>query len=55
MLALAAEGRTGPQIAAQLNVSPSTVKTHLEHIYDKLGVGDRAGAVAMALRSGLLE
>jgi DNA-binding CsgD family transcriptional regulator/PAS domain-containing protein len=55
VLALAAEGRTGPQIAALLSVSPSTVKSHLEHNYDKLGVGDRAGAVATALRSGLLE
>jgi ATP/maltotriose-dependent transcriptional regulator MalT len=54
VLTLAAEGLSGPQIAEQLFVSPSTVKTHLEHIYDKLGVGDRAAAVATALRSGLV-
>jgi PAS domain S-box-containing protein len=54
VLALAAEGFSGPQIAEQLFVSPSTVKTHLEHIYDKLGVGDRAAAVATALRTGLV-
>ncbi|MDA0161350.1 LuxR C-terminal-related transcriptional regulator [Solirubrobacter ginsenosidimutans] len=54
VLTLAAEGYSGPQIAEELFVSPSTVKTHLEHIYDKLGVGDRAAAVATALRTGLV-
>jgi PAS domain S-box-containing protein len=54
VLTLAAEGYSGPRIAEQLFVSPSTVKTHLEHIYDKLGVGDRAAAVAIALRTGLV-
>lgn len=55
VLRLAAEGRSGPEIARQLVVSPSTVKTHFEHIYEKLGVGDRAGAVAHALRAGMIE
>lgn len=55
VLRLAAEGRSGPEIARQLVVSPSTIKTHFEHIYEKLGVGDRAGAVAYALRTGLIE
>jgi two-component system nitrate/nitrite response regulator NarL len=54
VLNLAAEGYSGPQIAEQLFLSPSTVKTHLEHIYEKLGVGDRASAVATALRTGLV-
>jgi PAS domain S-box-containing protein len=54
VLNLAAEGCSGPQIAERLFVSPSTVKTHLEHIYEKLGVGDRASAVATALRTGLV-
>jgi two-component system nitrate/nitrite response regulator NarL len=36
-------------------VSPSTVKTHFENIYEKLGVGDRAAAVAHALRIGLIS
>src|SRR3954469_21854739 len=55
VLRLAAAGQSGPQIAEQLVVSPSTVKTHFENIYEKLGVGDRAGAVAHALRLGLIE
>ena len=54
VLQLAAEGRSGPQIAERLVVSPSTIKTHFENIYEKLGVGDRAGAVAYALRIGLI-
>jgi DNA-binding CsgD family transcriptional regulator len=55
VLRLAAEGRSGPKIAAELFVSPSTVKTHFEHIYEKLGVADRAAAVAHALRVGLIR
>jgi PAS domain S-box-containing protein len=55
ILAMAAEGNTGPAIAQELFLSPSTVKTHFEHIYEKLGVGDRAAAVALALRSGLIR
>lgn len=54
VLTLAVEGLSGPQIAERLFVSPSTIKTHLEHIYDKLGVGDRAAAVATAIRTGLI-
>ena len=55
VLKLAAEGHSGPQIAERLFVSPTTVKTHFEHIYEKLGVGDRAAAVAHALRSGVIS
>jgi DNA-binding CsgD family transcriptional regulator len=55
VLRLAAEGRSGPEIARHLVVSPSTIKTHFEHIYEKLGVGDRAAAVAYALRAGIIE
>jgi PAS domain S-box-containing protein len=55
VLSLAAEGHSGPQIAERLVVSPATVKTHFEHIYEKLGVGDRAAAVAHALRTGLIR
>jgi DNA-binding CsgD family transcriptional regulator len=54
VLELAAEGRTGPSIAEDLFVSPATVRTHFEHIYEKLGVGDRAAAVARAMRLGLI-
>jgi PAS domain S-box-containing protein len=55
VLWLAAEGRRGPEIAAALVVSPATVKTHFENIYAKLGVRDRAGAVALALRAGIID
>ena len=55
VLRLAAEGNTGPEIAGSLVVSPATVKTHFEHIYEKLGVSDRAAAVAHAMRTGLID
>lgn len=54
ILVLAAEGLTGRRIAEQLEISPATVKTHLENIFRKLGVGDRTSAVAQALRGGLI-
>jgi DNA-binding CsgD family transcriptional regulator len=54
VLELAAEGRPGPVIAEELVISPATVRTHFEHIYAKLSVRDRAGAVAKALRLGLI-
>ena len=50
-----ARGLTGPQIAAELHVSPSTVKTHLQRLYERLGVSDRAAAVAEGMRRGLIE
>lgn len=55
VLRLASEGHSGPGIAEQLVLSPATVRTHFEHIYEKLGVGDRAAAVAHALRTGLIR
>jgi PAS domain S-box-containing protein len=55
ILKLAADGLTTPEIAARLVVERSTVKTHFEHIYGKLGVPDRAAAVAQALRRGLID
>jgi DNA-binding CsgD family transcriptional regulator len=55
VLRLAAEGNSGPDIAERLVLSPSTIKTHFENIYEKLGVGDRAAAVAHALRLGLIR
>ena len=55
VLQLAADGLSGPTIAERLVLSPGTVKTHFAHIYEKLGVHDRAGAVARALRLGLIE
>jgi DNA-binding CsgD family transcriptional regulator len=55
VLQLAAEGLSGPSIAERLSLSPATVKTHFENIYDKLGVGDRAAAVASGLRIGFID
>lgn len=49
-----ASGNTNAEIAGQLHISQATVKTHLLHIYDKLGVSDRAAAVAAAYESGVL-
>jgi len=54
VLDLAATGCNGPMIAAQLVVSAATVRTHFEHIYEKLEVRDRAAAVAKAMRLGLI-
>jgi two-component system, NarL family, nitrate/nitrite response regulator NarL len=50
-----AEGTSIPQLAAQLYLAPSTVKTHALRLYQKLGVSDRGAAVAEALRRGLIE
>ncbi|MDX6691349.1 MAG: two-component system, NtrC family, sensor kinase [Solirubrobacteraceae bacterium] len=55
VLRLAADGYSAPGIAEQLVISPYTVRTHLENLYEKLGVGDRAAAVAQALRKGLIQ
>jgi len=54
-LTLIAEGLSAPQIGRTLHLSTATVKTHLQHIYEKLGVSERAAAVAEAMRRGLLE
>jgi two-component system nitrate/nitrite response regulator NarL len=55
VLALMADGASGPQIADQLIIALPTVKTHQARLYEKLGVSDRAAAVAEAMRRGLLE
>jgi two-component system nitrate/nitrite response regulator NarL len=55
ILRLAAAGMSGPRIGAKLGVSAGTVKTHMRHVFEKLGVGDRASAVAEAMRRGLLS
>ncbi|MCW2959511.1 MAG: putative sensor signal transduction histidine kinase [Solirubrobacterales bacterium] len=54
VLQLAAEGRTGAAIAQELDVSPATVKRHFEKIYMRLDVSDRAAAVAVGLRRGII-
>jgi DNA-binding NarL/FixJ family response regulator len=48
-------GATTKQVAHDLGISPHTVKTHLERIYEKLGANDRAQAVAIAMRKGLVD
>jgi DNA-binding NarL/FixJ family response regulator len=53
VLSLLVDGLSNRAIAAQLEVSEETVKTHLRHIYKKLKVKDRAHAVATILRQGL--
>jgi DNA-binding NarL/FixJ family response regulator len=55
VLALVAAGNTNKEVAARLFISEATVKTHLLHCYAKLGVGDRAAAVAEAYNRGLLR
>lgn len=55
VLALVAQGRSNRLIARDLFVSEATVKTHLVHIYTKLGVTDRAAAVATGYRLGILS
>ncbi len=54
VLALIARGETNRGAAGRLFISEATVKTHLLHIYEKLGVNDRAAAVATAFERGLL-
>jgi DNA-binding NarL/FixJ family response regulator len=54
VLGLIARGSTNREAAAHLFISEATVKTHLLHIYGKLGVKDRAAAVAVAFDRGLL-
>lgn len=55
ILTLIAAGRSLPEIARELILGLTTVKTHAQHLYEKLGVSDRAAAVAEAMRRGLLE
>ncbi|MCP4967268.1 MAG: response regulator transcription factor [bacterium] len=55
ILRIVARGATNKAMAAQLFISEATVKTHLLHIYDKLGVNDRAAAVATGYERGLLS
>jgi two-component system nitrate/nitrite response regulator NarL len=55
ILKLIAAGRSLPDIAAELYLGVTTVKTHVQHVYEKLGVSDRAAAVAEAMRRGLIE
>ena len=55
VLRLTARGNSAPDMAEQLVIAESTVKTHLANIYAKLGVSDRAAAVARGIRTGLID
>lgn len=55
VLELLGEGNSNKEIAQKLAISDETVKTHLRHLYEKLGVSDRAQAVAIALRQQLID
>jgi two-component system, NarL family, nitrate/nitrite response regulator NarL len=55
VLQLAADGLSTPSIAEHLSLSRATVRTHFGHIYLKLEVQSRAGAVAKGMRLGLIS
>lgn len=50
-----AEGKSVPAMASELYLATSTVKTHVQRLYEKLGVADRGAVVAAAMRRGLLR
>jgi ATP/maltotriose-dependent transcriptional regulator MalT len=54
VLALVAKGTSNREIARELFISEATVKTHLSHLFTKLGVTDRAAAVAKGYEQGIL-
>lgn len=55
VLQLAAGGRNTDAIATELGIAASTVRTHFDHVYERLGVADRAAAVAHGVRLGLIR
>lgn len=55
VLALVAQGLSNPSIAKRLYLGEATVKTHLLHVFEKLGVNDRTRAVTLAMELGLLK
>ena len=52
---LVAKGFSNDELAERLHLSPDTVKAHLRHVYEKLGVESRVEAVTEAMRTGLVE
>jgi DNA-binding CsgD family transcriptional regulator len=55
VLQLLAAGRSNKEIAAQLEVSPNTVKTHVANLFGKLGVKRRTAAILKARELGILK
>src|SRR5260370_1757113 len=55
ILKLLATGQANKQIARRLHISEKTVRNHVSHIYEKLGIYDRSQAVLYAVRKGLVE
>jgi two-component system, NarL family, nitrate/nitrite response regulator NarL len=55
ILRMIADGKSVPEMAAELFLAQTTVKTHIRRLYEKLDVSDRGAAVAKAMRSQLLE
>jgi DNA-binding NarL/FixJ family response regulator len=55
VLALIGAGRTNAEIAAELVLGEGTVKTHVNHVFAKLSLRDRAAAVVYAFESGLVS
>jgi DNA-binding NarL/FixJ family response regulator len=55
VLKLVAKGLSNREIGAALSTSAGTVKTHLERIYAKLGVGDRTAAALLAIERGIVS
>lgn len=52
---LVAKGFSNDELAERLHLSPDTVKAHLRHVYEKLGIESRVEAVTEAMRTGLVE
>ena len=55
VLVLVGSGRRNRSIAHELHISEMTVKNHISHIFEKMGVEDRIGAVILAIQNGWLK
>lgn len=55
VLSLIAKGKANKEVATELSLSESTVKTHVSNIFSKLGVNDRTGAVTTAIQKGIIK